>query len=284
MDKSLFEPSPSPTDPEPRAHVFGLFAEQPDVPEFSGNLQALIDASKQSLKDSQSALDGWRTLELEYKNPYPAGAIDHARQLSEPSHVARRPLDEVVLLHRFDFNRAKSFWPKAKSRHQAILLESRKSAQIMKSIKSRLDPESGGLPKPAKKQLEGLQSQLKAKFWVCRTIIEIVRDMEKLSTDSANKLQDAWNNNPSEMSTNDLVQLCLELGAWRDEAQNILRDHYNLNLFSWRDKGYQKFEPKPTNILYMFGTPGSALVGEVAYSELFRPLTFRVIPPYSIPN
>lgn len=206
-------------------------------------------------------------MNVEYKIPYPSAAVSQADRLVKQDHPIRKPLAAVVLLHRFDFNRARSFWPTVKLRHQAVLLQSRKSAKIQKAIEDRLDLGHKDLPPPGRKQLENLLARLKAKLWVCRAIIEQVRDLEGLSTERANDLQDAWNENPLLMGTNDLLELCHALGEWRDKTYTVLRDQQNYFIYHWSKHNLYDYEELPSRMVYTFGCPGINLIGGKAHSK-----------------
>jgi hypothetical protein len=264
LNKNLFNPSPIEDDIASRQHIFGLFGEQPDVPDFQGTLQELIDASKLVLHESQSAVEAWHALELEYKEPYHRSAIQHAKELSEAAHPSRQPLVDVVLLHRFDFNRSMSLWPTVKSRHQAVLFASRKSGKLQQSIQDRLNLKHRGVPPIAKKMLKELLSKLRAKFWVCCSIFEQASELDRLAVVRAKLLEDGWNRDVFQMGTDDLMQLCHGLSAWCDKTYSLLKDLMNIYIHQWNTYGMKDFEPLPNKLLYHFGCPHKDLIGSTA--------------------
>ncbi|KAB5587746.1 hypothetical protein CTheo_8813 [Ceratobasidium theobromae] len=269
VHQALFEPAPeriATVDFGSRTHLFGFFAQQPEVPTAEGTTQALIGEAKVALNEAKAAIGVWDTLDKAYGTPYLQSSIRHASMLVECTDEPARSLILGLTLHRFNMNRCQTLWPQVKIAHQAVLAACRKLSVLATAIR-KMSPDQAP-PGPATKQLNELFIQVEMKILACRAIVEPLQQLHTVAVHHCNTAKDGWDLDLFSMDMDDLLRLAHEVANWRKLTWGNLHDLHNFITGKWGLLNLHEIELLPEKIQFVFGGPSGDVFNSSANETL----------------
>ncbi|KAG9091969.1 hypothetical protein FS749_016112 [Ceratobasidium sp. UAMH 11750] len=272
LDNSLFEPHAIPVDLdfEHRKNIFGRLSAQPTISDHTGTPQDLLVDIQKTVKQFNSALAEWRKFDDDY-HPYPPQAIRHATRLSERDpRIKLRPIIAGILVQRYHLNRSRELWPAVVRLTQPLILASRTLTMIARAIEN-LSRE--GNPGPLRKKIKTFEPTIVSAIVFGREVAEALIHMEEISTNWANKLKNAWDNDIGLMDLTSIMTLAHGLADWRSETDNIGIKLGNIHLAL---RFAHEMPGKPVPLRYRVGCPAP----EIFNGEANGRLQAYPAPPY----
>ena len=240
-----------------RAHALGPFGAQAPEPVVVSDVKAIIKAGRAFLRESNESLERWAQLgqEVDKWTPAPAPLRKGAERLTKNINEAVRSVSVSLYLQRAAWRIAQEVWPDVRKIHDTLLSYFRAGCRTLKSLNTKIDGASSELTQEVESTLKELRPELAARCWVCRSIVEQLRLIEKASTSWANRAEDGWNDNIPGLNPSRAISVALVLHKWQEDVASICRTLMVERRKTWMAEGYAKYEKEPDIVWFQFGSP-----------------------------